>query len=257
SKKDKRITLCKFLSFSTTILTKIILAVGQLFSKIMISLSSVPHELISINPIINKSFNDTSIPTAVDVDRFETESRELFVGRNQLCSELPLIEGQTIIDLGAGSGLFMELVSERLGPNGTLICAEPSAKFCQYMTQRVNELSNSGQRAHIHIVQTLPHTLIHSDIQMHKIDVVYCIDTYHHFEYPIEMLKSIRATLKPNGLFVIVDFERIPGVTIDRLMEHVRCGKEIVMNEVESVGFVLVEEKHIFKENYFLIYRSP
>ncbi|CAF4164210.1 unnamed protein product, partial [Rotaria magnacalcarata] len=45
--------------------------------------SSVPPELISINPIINKSFNDTSIPTAVDVDRFETESRELFVGRNQ------------------------------------------------------------------------------------------------------------------------------------------------------------------------------
>ncbi|CAF1476535.1 unnamed protein product [Didymodactylos carnosus] len=222
----------------------------------MMPSASVLSELISVNPIINASFNDSSIPTAVDVDRFETESRELFTERNLLCNELPLVEGQTIVDLGAGSGLFMELVSERLGPNGILICADTSAKLCEYMIERLNGLSNIDKRAHIHIIQSLPHTLTHPVIQTHKIDMVYCIDTYHHFEYPIEILKSIRTTLKPNGLFVIIDFERIPGVTSDRLMEHVRCGKETVMSEVESVGFVLVEEKHIFKENYFLIFRS-
>ncbi|CAF1449876.1 unnamed protein product [Rotaria sp. Silwood1] len=223
----------------------------------MMPSSSELSELISINPSINASFNDSSIPATVDISRFETESRELFVERNRLCSELPLIEGQTVVDLGAGSGLFMELVSERLGPNGTLICAEPSAKFCQYMIERLNGLNNTDKRAHIHIIQSLPHTLTHPVIQTHKIDIVYCIDTYHHFEYPIEILKSIRTTLKPNGLFVIVDYERIPGVTSDRLMGHLRCGKEIAMNEVESVGFVLIEEKHILKENYFLIFRSP
>ena len=78
------------------------------------SSSPTVSELISVNPLINTSFNDSSIAVTVDVNRFETESRELFTGRHRLCSELPLIDGQTVVDLGAGSGLFMELVSELL-----------------------------------------------------------------------------------------------------------------------------------------------
>lgn len=77
---------------------------------------------------------------------------------------------------------------------------------------------------------------------------------YHHFEFHEDMLRSIRRALKPGGRLVVIDFERIPGVTREFLMGHVRAGKDVVLAEVRDAGFELVEEVDVagFRENYFL-----
>lgn len=77
-------------------------------------------------------------------------------------------------------------------------------------------------------------------------------DTYHHFEYPQAMLRAIRATLKPGGTLVIVEFERIEGVSSKRVLEHVRAGKETVIKEVEAEGFKLIDDRKFMQQNYFV-----
>jgi predicted methyltransferase len=89
-----------------------------------------------------------------------------------------------------------------------------------------------------------------------SIDLVFISDTYHHFEYPLTTLRSIHAALKPGAEMVVVDFERIPGVSSPWVMQHVRAGKETVVREIESAGFGLVGEEPFMATQYFLRFRK-
>ena len=61
------------------------------------------------------------------------------------------------------------------------------------------------------------------------------------------------------GRLVVVDFERIPGVSREWILGHVRAGKETFAKEIESVGFTKRTEIEVpgLKENYFLVFTSP
>ena len=91
-----------------------------------------------------------------------------------------------------------------------------------------------------------------------SIDLAYICDTYHHFEQPIATMKSILSALRPGGRLVVLDFERIPGVTRPWLLEHVRAGKETFRAEIETAGFVVDEEVDVagLSDNYFLRFRK-
>ena len=88
-------------------------------------------------------------------------------------------------------------------------------------------------------------------------DLVFICDTYHHFEYPLRTMTSIRKALKPGGRVVVVDFHRIPGKSSEWVLGHVRAGKEAVIQEIEEAGFKQVrEEKELLKENYLVVFEK-
>ncbi len=91
-----------------------------------------------------------------------------------------------------------------------------------------------------------------------SVDRVFICDTYHHFEFPRSTMSSIRSALRKGGELIIVDFERIPGVTRQWLLDHVRAGKEEVIGELQDFGFELIEEIKLpgLRENYILRLRS-
>jgi predicted methyltransferase len=73
------------------------------------------------------------------------------------------------------------------------------------------------------------------------------------------MLASIHAALQPGGELVVVDFDRIPGVSREWLLTHVRADKKTVRKEIEAAGFRFVEDVPVaaFQENYLLRFRKP
>jgi predicted methyltransferase len=73
------------------------------------------------------------------------------------------------------------------------------------------------------------------------------------------MLRSIRFALRPNGRFIVVDFERIPGQSREWVLGHVRADKKTVRKEIEQAGFVFDGEPSISEltENYVLRFRRP
>lgn len=58
---------------------------------------------------------------------------------------------------------------------------------------------------------------------------------------------------------VLVDFNRIPGVSREFLINQVRANKETFSDEVISAGFEFTAEvpEHGFKENYLLRITKP
>jgi predicted methyltransferase len=72
------------------------------------------------------------------------------------------------------------------------------------------------------------------------------------------VLSSIRKALKTGGRFIVIDFQRVPGVSPPRTLEHVRAGKPAVIAEIEANGFRLRDEVSSIelKQNYYLIFEK-
>jgi predicted methyltransferase len=89
------------------------------------------------------------------------------------------------------------------------------------------------------------------------VDLVFLADTYHHFEHPRDMLRSIHEALRPGGELAVIDFRRDPEVATPWVMQHVRAGRDQVVHEVELAGFRFMREEGILRGNFFLRFRKP
>jgi predicted methyltransferase len=200
----------------------------------------------SVNPGINKSFQDPDVPDFVE--RFEKEGREVYDKRNEVLEACGIKEGMAIADIGTGTGLYTRLLAERTGPKGRVYAVDIAANFVEHVlkTSRAQKLHN------VVGVVCDPDS---AKLKPMSVDLVFICDTYHHFEYPDRTMKSIAKALRPGGVLCLIDFERIEGKSSDWILGHVRAGKEVFQEEIESAGFELIEEVDLFQQNYFLKFR--
>jgi SAM-dependent methyltransferase len=90
----------------------------------------------------------------------------------------------------------------------------------------------------------------------HSLDLVSIIDSYHHFEFPQEMLREIETELRPDGTLVLIDFKRIDGISKEFILKMVRAGEGTFTDEFENAGFELIERRDdMFSDNYLLRFR--
>ncbi|RKY21114.1 MAG: SAM-dependent methyltransferase [Planctomycetota bacterium] len=199
------------------------------------------------DPSLNDSFRSADLDVQAFIDRFEGESREVAVERDELVAALALHPGEQLADIGAGTGLFLEPFNQAVGARGQVYAVDISEGFMEHMQARIAE---EGLERVTPVLCDDRST----GLEPGSVDAVFVCDTYHHFEHPFDTLRSIREALRPGGRMLIVDFERIPGVTKPWLLEHVRCGKQTVIAEVTAAGFRLDAELEIegLSENYVL-----
>lgn len=175
----------------------------------------------------------------------ETEGREVYEKRLAIVDAVAPKLGQAVADLGAGTGLFTRLFAARVGPQGRVYAVDIARAFVEGNLQR-------ARAARLENVVGIVSTQTDTRLEENSVDLVFVCDAYHHFEDTKAMLASIRRALRPGGTLVIVDFERIPGVSPDWILKHVRAGKETFRREIEGSGFRFAEEVKLMRENYFL-----
>lgn len=206
------------------------------------------HEALitSVKPGINSTFLDPKLKVETFVERFEGESREIFLHRGKILALMQLTEGMHVADVGAGTGLFTFPMSQKVGSDGRVYAVEIS----DGMIEHLGKEKLRRQRDNVHVVACTERS---TKLAPNSVDLVFVCDTYHHFEYPVETLASIHDALRDKGQLVIVDFERIPGKSREWTLGHVRAGKEEVRKEIEAAGFRFVrEEQTPLVENYYV-----
>lgn len=205
----------------------------------------------SVKPGINTNFLDPNLDVQEWVERFEVESREVYQARKEIMHHLGLKGGMRIADVGAGTGFYSILMSEAVGEDGWVYAIDISPKFIEYLSKHFNERSLTN-------VTTVMCDNDSICLPPDSIDAAFICDVYHHFEYPIDTMKSIHRAMVDGGRLVVIDFERIPGVSRDWTLEHVRADKQTFINEIQESGFELVAERTIpgFSENYYLEFRK-
>jgi len=207
---------------------------------------STEHEQ-SVSPGVNKTFLSPDLDVNRWVSNLEGESREIFARRQAIVDAIQLQPGMTVADVGAGTGLFIELFTEKIGSSGKLYAVDIAPKFVEHLRQRAAEHGLANVTAVLGKEDAVP-------LPAESLDVAFVCDTYHHFEFPQSVLASIHQALRPHGVLILIDFERIPGQSRSWIFDHVRADKATFTKEIEAAGFRLVEETLIdgLQENYFL-----
>lgn len=229
----------------SAVLIPLLLALGACASA-----DAAPREEISVKPGINESFLAAGLKVDPFIERFEAESREIARAMGAIAACCGLAPGVAIADVGAGTGLFEPLFDQAVGPEGRVYAVDLSEAFLGHLAARD---AAEGWR-NVEIVACTERSI---ELAERSVDVVFVCDTYHHFEYPQSTLASIRSALRPGGLLVVVDFERIEGVSSEWLLGHVRAGKEVFRAEIEAAGFRFLDEPRVpgLEENYLLRFR--
>jgi len=235
-------------------MNKFIKTVGPLLI-LALGITMIPSpgqgEETSVRPGINEKFLDKDLKVAQWLQRFEVESREIFLARKEVLEACQITEGMAVADVGAGTGLYTRLFSTAVGDKGWVYAVEINPRWLEHILARAKA---EGQR-------NISAVLCPQDsvsLAPGSLDKVFVCDTYHHFEFPKSTLASIYSALKPGGELIVIDFERIEGVSSEWTMGHVRAGKEVFRSEIEAAGFTLGEEVEIseLKENYFLRFKK-
>lgn len=206
----------------------------------------------SVRPGINAPFAAEGAG-AEFLSRFETESREIFVKKQTVIDALQIPLGAHVADVGAGTGLFLESLAQAVGPAGSVYGIDPFPKFIQFMTERVSRMPADLQ-PRIKIVQNTDFTI--GSVPAGSLDFILLIDAYHHLEYPLDIVKTFHTALKAGGQFVVLDFVRVPGVSSEWVLGHVRAGQEVVEAEIRACGFTVDKEianQVGLTENYLLV----
>lgn len=198
----------------------------------------------SVRPGVNdKYFRDGALPRYTAI--FEAERREVVEHRDAIVVAIGLRQGMAVADVGAGTGLFTNAIAEAVGPKGQVFAVDIVPEFLA----RVDERAKAANLTHVTTVLGEERT---TGLPASSVDLVFMCDTYHHLEYPRSYLRSVYESLRPDGVLILIDLERIEGTSPSSTLEHVRAGKETVIAEVTGVGFVLDNEVDLLTENYYL-----
>lgn len=219
----------------------------RLLALLSACLACAPAQASAGPSAINQPYADPDKTRAWD-RRFTAEDREVAARKADVLKDLSLRPGATIADVGAGTGLYTLDLARAVGDAGRVFAVDVIPHFLRHIERRARKAGLTNI-TYVRATQRSP------GLAEASIDLAFLCDSYHHLERPAELLAELRRALRPDGVLVVLDLERVPGVTPAPIVAHVRAGKAEVLAELEAAGFTLVEDRTAalgLQDNYLL-----
>ncbi len=163
----------------------------------------------------------------------EREARVAEENPDALHALLPIEPGDTVVDLGCGSGFHARRLAGAVGDTGLVLCVDLQPEMldiARYLAERegIDNLS---------LVRS---TEADPKLPDGEIDLILMVDVYHEFSQPAAMLEEMRAALAPDGVIALVEF-RLEGETARHIKLEHRMSIAQVMNEWRPPLYGLIE----------------
>lgn len=135
-----------------------------------------------------------------EVNRLETQAKLGWNKEFRTLKWLGLKDGMKILDVGAGTGAYTELLLENL-PNSKITALEVDKKLLDIAENRLSKYPRNRL--------TFKYgSIIKSDLNENTYDFIICRFVFQHLEKTLEAAKEIYRLLKPGGIVAIIDSDR-------------------------------------------------
>ena len=157
---------------------------------------------------------------------------------------LNLKPGMNVADVGAGTGYMSLKLAKRVGPIGKVYAEDVQPEMLQ-------QVRSNAAKAKATNVVTVQGSFTDPMLPKGQLDLVLLVDVYHEFSEPQKMLRGIRASLKPDGRLVLLEYRKEdPKIPIRE--EHKMTVAE-VRTELEAEGFHLAQVIETLPRQHILI----
>ena len=147
----------------------------------------------------------------------------------QVMDSIGVKPGMIIAEVGAGRGRYVVHMARRVGESGKVYANDIDEEKLEYLGFRC-------KRDSIYNVVTVLGEVTDPLLPPGELDMVYMINTYHHLEKPVELMKNIIPSLKPNGVLVIIEHD---PVKYPAAGSH-STPQDVLFEQADEAGFELV-----------------
>jgi ubiquinone/menaquinone biosynthesis C-methylase UbiE len=188
-----------------------------------------------------------ALKTLSQLDVIEAE-RDTWQRPGDVIDALALKQGDTVVDLGCGSGYFTLKLSPVVGRNGRVVAEDIRRESLAFLRAR------SLLRHEWNV--SIDHGTFDDPQLPAQVDAVLLSNTFHELQDPQLILKDIRQALVPSGRVVILD--RSPGAAAPEPGEHA-ISADVVEGQLRRAGFKVVSRQDRFigsdpaQESWWLI----
>jgi ubiquinone/menaquinone biosynthesis C-methylase UbiE len=175
----------------------------------------------------------------------EAHDRVANLRMDEIVAKLRLKPGQTVADIGAGSGLFEVPLAKAVSPGGKVYAVDIDEGFFPQIKKKADE-------AHVTNVQTVLGKYTDPNLPVKNVDMVFFHDVLHHIQDRAGYLKAVTGYLKPGGRVVVIDYEMGQGP--HKATPDLEVSREQLGAWAKGAGLKQAEDVKMFPDRYFLVF---
>lgn len=157
---------------------------------------------------------------------------------------LLIADGSKVAEIGAAGGWFTIKLARRVGPNGKVFAEDIQPEMIEAIRRRVEQEGLTNVRT---VLGTPKDPRLPAGL-----DGVLIVEVYREMDDPVELLKKVAASLKPQGRVGIVDFTAGGGGPGPAPEERVAPETEI--QTAEAAGLQLIKREDVPPFMFLLVF---
>jgi ubiquinone/menaquinone biosynthesis C-methylase UbiE len=181
------------------------------------------------------------------LDRPEREREE---APTRAIAALDIRAGQTIADIGAGSGYYTVRLAEAVGSGGRVYATDIQPEMLALIKKRLAGTTAGKESTNVELVLGTP---TDSKLPDGAIDLALMVDVYHELAQPQAFLRSLKRAMKRDGRLVLIEFRKESDWVPIR-EEHKMSVREARM-ELEAEGFTFERVIDVLPWQHILVFR--
>jgi putative heme-binding domain-containing protein len=157
-------------------------------------------------------------------DRDKEERPDLLLGA------LAIKPGETVADIGSGTGYFTWRLARQVGPKGKVYAVDIQQSMLDLTRQAVarQKLTN---------VEYVLATDSEPRLPVASLDFAFIAYAYHEFADPVQTMGAIRRALKPSGRVLVLEYAKESSIAPAAPLH--KMSFEEIRREIEPLGFVV------------------
>jgi SAM-dependent methyltransferase len=177
---------------------------------------------------------------------FDDPARDAWQEPAELVASLQLQPGQSVADIGAGTGYFERHLAAAVGPTGRVIAIDIEPDMVAHLSERARREETPQVEARLGAPDD-------PKLAPGEVDLVLLVDTYHHVDDRVAYFGRLKAALRPGGRLVVVDFRPDGDPAIGPPLAH-RLTPDQVRDELGRAGWTPLAAPDLLPQQYVLVF---